>query len=72
MKAEEKIKTLQDNHFGEWLKTRQKVDDELSEKQTMFCLCGKLATGLHERTCRKFNQLVNKETMKRLEHLVNA
>ncbi len=69
MEAEEKIKTLQDKHLGEWLKTRRRVDEELSEKQKMFCICGKLATGLHERTCRKFNQLIDKETMRRLEHL---
>lgn len=70
MKAEEKIKLLQDKHFGEWLKIRHEVDEELSKNQSMFCVCGKLATGFHERSCRKFNGLVNKETLKRLKHLI--
>lgn len=66
----EKIRTLQSKHLPEWLKTRQIIDSEFSQKQEMFCICGKLATGLHERSCRKFNQLVNKETMKKLTHLL--
>lgn len=70
MNAIEKIRTLQDNHLSEWLKTRQAVDDELSKRQATFCLCGRLATGLHERNCRKFNDAVNKETMKKLTHLL--
>jgi len=70
MKAEDKIKALQYNHFSEWLRTRKNVDNELSKRQSMFCLCGKLATGFHEMNCKKYNQFVNKETMKRLEHLI--
>jgi len=70
MKESEKTKTLQDNHFSEWLKQRHIVEDELSQKQSMFCLCGKLATGLHERNCKKFNLFVNKETMKKMKHLL--
>lgn len=72
MKPDEKIKILQDQHFGVWLKTRQQTDDELSQKQTMFCVCGKLATGLHEGSCRRFNQLVDRKTMKKLEHLIGV
>lgn len=36
----------------------------------MFCVCGKLATGLHESSCRKFNKVVDAETVKRLNHLI--
>ena len=35
--------------------------------QTMFCICGKLATGLHEKNCRRFNEKVDKETARKLE-----
>lgn len=41
--------------------TRQKVFDELSERQTMYCCCDKLATGLHERNCKS---LMTKLTLK--------
>lgn len=70
MKLSEKLKYLQDNHFGDWLKMRKEVEAEFSEKQSMFCICGKLATGLHESYCRKFSDSVTKETVKRLERLI--
>lgn len=66
----EQIVKLQENQFanGGGVSTRQKVFDELSERQTMYCCCGKLATGLHERNCKKFNDKVDIETLK---HLTN-
>lgn len=72
MKESEKIEILRDKHFSSWLMTRKKVKDEVSDSQTMFCVCGKLATGLHEETCRKFNKKINSETVKRLAHLLSA
>jgi hypothetical protein len=70
MKSNSKLEYIQDNHFSEWLKVRQEVQNELSDKQSMFCVCGKPATGLHEMSCRKFADKVNQETLKRLEHLL--
>lgn len=70
MKQNDKQNFLQDNHMGHWLQKRQEVENELSDKQGMFCICGRLATGMHERGCRKFSKLVNDETVKRLEHLL--
>lgn len=70
MRLQEKINYLKDNHFVDFLKMYNKVFDELSEKQTVFCVCGKLATGLHESCCRKFINEVNKETVKRLNNLI--
>ena len=70
MKLTEKLTKLQDNHFSEWLKTKQEVSNELSDKQSMFCLCGRLATGLHENGCRRFNNKVTTEVVKRLSHLL--
>ncbi len=70
MKLSEKLDFIQENHFGEWLKTRREVFEELSEKQTMFCVCRRLATGLHENGCRQFQKKVTSETIKRLKHLL--
>ena len=70
MKYTDKLEYLQTNHFTTFVKTRQKVFDELSEQQAMFCCCGRLATGLHENNCQKFNRKVNGETIKRLSDLL--
>lgn len=70
MTTKEKIALLQDKHFAEWYKTRSQVEKQLSDEQTLYCCCGKLATGMHERFCNKFRNKVNKETVKRLEHLI--
>lgn len=72
MKLPEKLEILQVNHMGEWLKTRQKVWDEMSEKYPMFCVCGRLCTGLHENNCRKFQNKITSETVKRLKHLLKT
>jgi hypothetical protein len=70
MKIQEKLEILQNKHMSEWLKTRQEVEDKLSKGNAMFCFCGRLATGLHERCCRKFQNKVTSETVKRLSHLL--
>ena len=70
MKKYEKLEYLKNADFGLFIKTRQIVFDELSDQQTMFCCCGKLATGLHESNCTKFNNKVDTETIKRLSYLL--
>ena len=70
MKKHEKLAYLKDANFGLFVKTRQMVFDELSDRQTMFCCCGKLATGMHEMNCTKFNNRVVAETIKRLSYLL--
>ena len=70
MKKYEKLEYLKNANFGLFIKTRQMVFDELSDQQTMFCCCGKLATGLHESNCTKFNNKVDAETIKRLSYLL--
>lgn len=47
-----------------------KVFDDFFETQPIFCVCGKLATGIHERTCKKFNNKVEREVLRRLAHLL--
>lgn len=70
MNLKEKLAFIQTNHFGDWLKTRDLVEDELSQKNGMSCYCGRLATGLHERYCTRFQNKVSSETVKRLAHLI--
>jgi len=70
MKLFEKLEAIQKSDFNEWLRVRQIVEDELSDNQSMFCVCGKLATGLHESMCVRFRNKVNTETVKRLKHLI--
>ena len=70
MKKHEKLAYLKDADFRLFVKTRQMVFDELSDQQTMFCCCGKLATGMHEMNCTKFNNRVVAETIKRLSYLL--
>lgn len=70
MKIQHKLTFIQNNHFREWLETRNKVKDEISSQQRMWCICGRLATGLHESNCIKFRNKVRSETVKRLKHLL--
>lgn len=70
MKYEEKLRLLKEKHLNIFLETREKVEEELSASQPLFCCCGKLATGLHERYCAKFQKKVNMKTVERLEQLV--
>ena len=70
MKKHEMLAYLKETDFGLFVKTRQTVFGELSDQQTMFCCCGKLATGLHESNCTKFNKKVDAETINRLRHLL--
>lgn len=72
MNIEQKIDFLMKNHYEVWAKTRQEVENRLSERQTIFCCCGKLATGFHEYNCRKFQTKVNTTTVKELKHLLNG
>lgn len=70
MNLKDKVEWLKTHFFSDFVLTRERVFNELSDKQSMFCVCGKLATGLHESSCRKFNKVVDAETVKRLNHLI--
>ena len=69
MTITEKLTYIQDNHFEAWLTTRREADDDVSRKCSMFCVCGKLCTGLHESHCKRFQNAVTNEALKRLKHL---
>lgn len=70
MKEKEKIDWLKSHCYSEFASMYGKVFDDLSETQPIFCVCGKLATGLHERTCKKFKDKVEREVLRRLVHLL--
>ena len=70
MRITEKLQFIQDHYFSEWLRTRSKVEEELSNNQSTFCICDRLATGLHESCCKKFNDAVTKKTLKELKYLL--
>lgn len=57
---------LKTHFFAQYVGLRCRVFNELSDKQPMFCVCGKLATGLHENHCAKFNRAVDIETINRM------
>ena len=69
-KQRDEMARLTTNHLTEWMRMRKRVEGEVSDAQGMFCVCGSLATGLHESRCAKFREKVNVETIKRLEHLL--
>lgn len=69
MNKSERIKYLKTYQLPTWINTRKQVFEELSNEQSMFCCCGKLATGLHEQNCRKFNAKVDNVTVDRLKNL---
>ena len=67
----EKLEWFYANGKSEILrKTRQEVENELSDRQGMWCICGKLATGLHESHCKRFQNKVLKETIVKLEYIL--
>lgn len=71
MDSKQKIAKLKSEFFPVWLKTYDECSEEVSNEHSMFCVCGRLATGLHERSCAKFRKEVEKRTVKKLEHLLN-
>ena len=70
MKIQDKIRYLNADHYEEWSKTWRETECEMSFRQLIICVCGRMATGLHESSCRKFQSKVNAETVKKLKHLL--
>ncbi|WP_152567457.1 hypothetical protein [Porphyromonas gulae] len=71
MNKEQKILWLKKMHTMAWMQTWNDAFDELSSMQTVFCVCGKVASGLHERSCAAFRKKVDDAAIKRLEHLMD-
>ena len=51
----------------EYTIAREKAWDQISEKYAIRCICGRLCTGLHKRTCKKFQDAVARRTKKLLK-----
>ena len=69
MKRADKKAYLTVHYYEQWANTRSTVESLLSSKQSLVCVCGRLATGLHEQGCQRFQRLVDSETIKQLNHL---
>ena len=63
----QKLKVL---HLREWMTAWNDAFDELSRAQSIFCVCGKVASGLHERSCPAFRKKVDGAAIRQLEHLI--
>lgn len=70
MKTEAIIKYLTENHYQEFIETYKQVDQEFQEKYPLFCVCGKLSTGLHETYCKRAREAKYRQTIERLSHLL--
>jgi len=69
MKKQDKLIFLINNYPDLYTETFNKCKQELSDNQTIFCCCGRLATGLHERNCSKFKDKVDSAVIKELKYL---
>ena len=68
-KKAEKLAFLFKYAMKDWLKARQEADEEVSREHEMFCVCGKLCTGLHESSCKRFRDKVDTRAINRLKHI---
>ena len=70
MKYFDKLEYIQNNHMGEWIRVRQETNEEVSKEHPTWCVCRMLCTGLHESSCRRFKNKVNRKAVKKLQHLI--
>lgn len=61
---------LRDNHWREWITTRENKIQRLSCRQKMWCCCGAVASSMHEERCAMFQNKVDAATIKSLKHLL--
>lgn len=70
MKMQEKVDYLFENHYQEFVNVRMLTDQEVSGEHPMRCVCKRLCTGMHERSCSRFRTKVNNRAVKKLKHLL--
>ena len=68
-KKAEKLAFLQKYAMSDWLKARQEADEEVSKEHSMWCVCRRLCTGLHESSCKQFQNKVNTRAINKLKDL---
>lgn len=72
MTQESSTKRLQRFFFAEYIDTKKIVFDSLSEKIGTTCLWGKTRDEMHKKICGRFTNEVERETIKRLQHLIDS
>lgn len=65
-----KLEILWQNHNEAYNKARNEAIEEMDNITPIFCVCGKLATGLHTSRCRKFNDRVDSIIINKIGHLL--
>lgn len=70
MTRKEKINYLINNYPEEYKKAKSQATNIVDNKYPIFCCCGKIATGLHTQSCRKFNEQVDREVILLLNKLL--
>lgn len=68
MTINEKIKKYKSEEYDLWRKLYPKAFDLVDSEHTMFCVCGRLASGLHTQHCNAFKKEVEKRTVKLIEN----
>ena len=61
------VQFLVENYKDDWYKIYTKEFRKLDEECSMFCVCGKLATGFHVDRCTKFRNEVYRRTVAQLK-----
>jgi len=50
-----------------YILARKKAEQQISDEHPLYCVCGRLCTGLHETRCAKFKKAVDRRTDKILK-----
>lgn len=72
MTNKEILVNLREENYQLWHELYNKAWEEISNEHEIFCVCGKLCTGLHERNCDKFRNAVDKRIIKLLRNRHNS
>lgn len=70
MNKDEKISWILTHTPGPYARAREEAISELDEETPVFCFCGKLATGLHTASCRKFQDKLKTSIISKLKDLL--
>lgn len=70
MEKYEKLAYLIFNHYDLFMETYLQSFNDLSEKQLVFCCCGRITSYVHEVHCKIFQAKVEDTTIERLSHLL--
>lgn len=66
-KLQAELERVQGLDLKLWITVREQANEEVSKEHSMFCVCGKLCTGLHESYCRKFKEKVWRRAIKKFD-----